>query len=106
MATRCAHCGTPVTRKDDNFGEFWYGIADASRGYMNFSVCFHEQRISILGHQRLYFCSECLNVARFSTELDIIPTPMLDRMAIDSSRAALGGDYHYFSRRDFAHMTF
>ena len=109
MSTRCVGCDTKIACHDDNYGEFWYGIPGPN--YTDFSVRFSDQCVSILGHQRVYFCPDCLTAARRAyaknlTAPDALPHFVLDRIAIELRKPALGMSYRYFTRRDFRQLQF
>jgi len=103
MTTTCAGCGNTVACLNQNFGEFWYGIPVKSRSLNEFSVMADNQNVSILGHQKLYFCPDCLRAAQQNC---VEPQNALDLFAIRLRSAAYGANYRYFTRKDFAQMKF
>lgn len=103
MSKKCAGCGSAVIPQDKNCGEFWYGVAEKNQHYTDFSVVADDQRVSIVGHQMLYFCPDCLRAAQQNC---IEPQNALDQFAIALRRTSLGTRYHYFTRRDFARLQF
>ena len=103
MATTCAGCHNEITRQDNNYGEFWYGIPKKEHFFTGFTVQLDDQHVSILGHQKLYFCPDCLRIAQQNCQE---AQNALDQFAIALRKTSLGMDYHYFTRRDFMQMQF
>jgi hypothetical protein len=99
MTTTCAGCGGEAAHLDNNFGEFWFGIPTNGKFSTQFDVLCEDQTVSIVGHQKLYFCADCLRAAQQNC---IEPQNALDLYAISLRSAG----YRYFTRKDFAQLKF
>jgi len=103
MLSKCAGCGGEVTRLENNFGEFWYGITLDGRFSTQFSVADSDDTFAILGHHKLYFCPDCQRNAQLNC---IEAQNALDQFAIALRSPNQAAEYRYFTRKDFAELKF